>query len=89
MNGKEVIKVEIPKWLAERLRRYAAERYGMRRGALSRAVAEILERELGGAPGGEAGGLDQLVGLGLSAPVEWRGEDLGEVLRRRYVSDRR
>ncbi len=85
VGEKEVIKVEIPRWLAERLRRYAAERYGLRRGALSRAVAEILERELGGPPAG--GGLERLVGLGLASATEWRGEDLGEALRRRYVSN--
>lgn len=51
---KEVIKVELPKWLAERLGRYA-ERYDLRRGALSKAVVEILERELGG-PQPSAGG---------------------------------
>ncbi|AEA13592.1 hypothetical protein TUZN_2135 [Thermoproteus uzoniensis 768-20] len=85
MSEKEVIKVEIPRWLAERLRRYAAERYGVRRGALSRAVVEILERELGGPA--EGGGLDRLVGLGLSSDLEWGGEDLGEALRRRHVSN--
>ncbi len=84
MSEKEVIKVEIPKWLAERLRKYAAERYGLRRGALSKAVVEILERELGG-PQPSAEGLDKLVGLGLHSPRRWSGEDLAEALG--HVSD--
>lgn len=84
MSEKETIKVEIPKWLADRLRKYAAERYGLRRGALSRAVSEILERELGGPPP-SAEGLDRLVGLGLSSPRRWGGEDLAEALS--HVSD--
>ncbi|MEM2894319.1 MAG: hypothetical protein QXD04_07625 [Candidatus Bathyarchaeia archaeon] len=42
----EVIKVELPRWLAERFQRYAAERYGLRRGPLSKAIADMIEREL-------------------------------------------
>lgn len=30
----KVIKVELPKWLTEKFRRYVAEKYGFRRGAL-------------------------------------------------------
>jgi hypothetical protein len=79
---KEVIKVELPKPLAERFRRYVAERYGLRRGALSAAVADLIERALG-APAGE--GVDAIVGLGLESGYEWRGEDLVEALRGAYA----
>lgn len=74
-----MIKVELLKWLAERLRRYAAEKYGLRREALSKAVVEILERELG-YPQPSAGGWI-VVELGLSSPRRWNGEDLAEALR--------
>jgi len=77
----EVIKVEIPKWLAERFRRHVAEKYGLGRGALSRAVADLIERELG--LGGEGGTVDPIVGLGLRSDYAWEGEDLVEALRRR------
>lgn len=88
MKDTEVIKVELPKQLAERLRKYAAERYGLRRGALSRAVAELLEKALG--QPGFSGGIDGIVGLGLLSGYTWEGEDLVEALRRRYgVRDRR
>ena len=40
MVEKEVIKVELPKPLAEKFRRYVAERYGLRKGALSVDLAE-------------------------------------------------
>lgn len=83
MAEKEVVKVELPKPLAEKLRRYAAERYGLRRGALSKAVAELLELALG-APGGE--GVDGIVGLGLESSYRWEGEDLVEALRGAYAS---
>jgi hypothetical protein len=43
----EVIKVEVPKALAERFRKYVAEKYGLRRGSLTKAIV--------GPDGGEAG----------------------------------
>ena len=85
----EVIKVEIPKALAERFRRYVAEKYGLRRGALSRALIDILEEKLSSVEM-SLGTVDPLVGLGLRSSYIWSGEDLVEALRRRAdVSDRR
>ncbi|MEM1568735.1 MAG: hypothetical protein QXI84_09655 [Thermofilaceae archaeon] len=84
----EVVKVEIPKRLAERLRRYAAEKYGLRRGALSKAVEELLEKSLGPPKGSES--VEGIVGLGLLSNYTWEGEDLVEALRRRHgLRDRR
>ena len=77
----EVIKVEIPKVLAERFRRYVAEKYGFRRGALSKAIADLIERELGFTGVGED--VSAIVGLGLSSDYWWCGEDIVEALRRR------
>jgi hypothetical protein len=85
MNKKrnvEVIKVEILKPLAERFRRYVAEKYGLRRGALSKALADILEEKLGSV-GQPQGTVDSLIGLGLESDYIWKGEDLVEALRRR------
>ncbi len=46
-NSKnEVIKVEIPKYIAERFRKYFAENYGFRKSALSKAIIDLIEREL-------------------------------------------
>ncbi len=43
----EVIKVELPRDLAERFRKYVAEKYGLRRGgSLSRAIADLIIKEL-------------------------------------------
>ncbi len=85
-NGKEdteVIKVEIPRLLAERFRRYVAERYGLRRGSLSRAVADLIEKELGAQRFQGSKNVDEIVGLGLQSDYTWEGEDLVEALRRR------
>ena len=59
----EVIKVVLPD-LAERFRRYVAERYGLRRGALSRTIADLMARELT-LYGKSKGCADAIVGLGL------------------------
>jgi len=40
----EIIKVEIPRWLAEKFRKYVAEKYSFRKGVLSRAIADMIER---------------------------------------------
>ncbi|MCE4613125.1 MAG: hypothetical protein F7C07_04770 [Desulfurococcales archaeon] len=88
----EVLKVELPAWLAERFRRYVAERYGFRRGALSRAMIDLIERELGLKPArSEHSRIDPIVGLGLRSEYKWDGEDLVEALRRRtgFVPGRR
>lgn len=74
--------MELPKPLAERFRRYVAEKYGLRKGALSAAVAELIEKALE-APTGE--GVDAIVGLGLESGYMWEGEDLVEALRGAYA----
>lgn len=81
------MKIEISKPIAEKFRRWVAERYGMRRGALSKAVEDLIakavnEPELG------VGGVEDIIGIGLLSNYSWRGEDLGEALRARHVSDR-
>ena len=78
----EVIKVELPKDLAEKFRKYVAERYGLRRGALSRAITDLIARELALYSEGK-GGVDAIVGLGLQSDYQWDGEDVIEALRRR------
>ncbi|MEZ0394397.1 MAG: hypothetical protein ABWK00_05090 [Desulfurococcaceae archaeon] len=81
-------KVELPRELAEKFRRYVAEKYGLRRGALSRAIADLIERELGSRePGSDISGI---IGLGLQSDYVWEGEDIVEALRKRLdVSHRR
>ncbi|MGB9730268.1 MAG: hypothetical protein ACP5IZ_05075 [Thermoprotei archaeon] len=87
-EDSEVIKVEIPKSLAEKFRKYVAEKYGFRRGSLSKAVADLIEKEL--IVKGMQNTIDSLVGLGLLSDYSWQGEDLVEALRKRAnVSDRR
>ncbi len=84
-KDREVIKVEVPRQLAERFRRYVAERYGLRRGSISRAIADLIERELGV---GDGDTVDPIVGLGLESDYQWRGEDLVDALKRRaHVRD--
>ena len=78
-----MIKVELPKPLAEKFRKYVAERYGLRKGALSAAVAELIEKALE-TPFSE--GVDAIVGLGLESEYRWEGEDLVEALRGAYAS---
>ncbi|MEM1986527.1 MAG: hypothetical protein QXQ02_06180 [Halobacteria archaeon] len=80
----EVIKVELPRWLAERFRRHAAEKYGFRKGSLSKAIADMIERELKSEFSLASGTVDAIVGLGLQSDYEWDGEDLVEALRRKY-----
>lgn len=80
----EVIKVELPRWLAEEFRRYVADKYGFRRGALSKAIADIMERELEIGRGLGSGTIDGIVGLGLLSDYDWMDEDLVEALRKKY-----
>ncbi|MGC8983020.1 MAG: hypothetical protein ACP5KA_04625 [Desulfurococcaceae archaeon] len=85
----EVIKVEIPRDLAEKFRKYVAEKYGFRRGALSKAVADLIERELAFERAQTTEGIGNIIGLGLLSDYEWKGEDIVEALRRRTnVSNR-
>jgi hypothetical protein len=76
---KEVIKVKLPKPLAERFRRYVAGKYGLRKGALPVAVADLIGKALGNSTGE---GVDAIVGLGLESGYAWAGENLAEALRR-------
>ncbi|MBS7611396.1 hypothetical protein KEJ27_04225 [Candidatus Bathyarchaeota archaeon] len=86
----EVIKVELPKWLAEKFWRYVAEKYGFRRGVLSKAMADMIERELETRYSLDSDTIDGIVSLGLSSDYKWNGEDLVEALGRKYsLPDRR
>lgn len=84
----EVIKVEVPAWLAEKFRNYVARKYGLRRGSLSKALINLMIRELGIDEHSHEG-IDSIVGLGLKSDYLWNGEDLQEALRRKtlHVSD--
>lgn len=81
----EVIKAEVPMWLAEKFRRYVAEKYGLRRGAISRAIVDLIMKELGIVEAGGSDTADPIVGLGLLSDYLWKGEDLVEALRRRSL----
>jgi len=74
----EVIKVEIPKALAEK--------YGLRRGSITRAITDLIEEKLGGVEQPTASTVDSIVGLGLESDYIWSGEDLVEALRRRIIN---
>lgn len=80
------MKIEISKPIAERFRRWVAERYGMRRGALSKAVEDLIAKAVNESG---VGGVEDIIGIGLLSDYSWRGEDLCEALRGRNVSDRR
>ncbi len=82
-NSKnEVIKIEIPKYLAERFRKYVAEKYGFRKGALSKAIIDLIEKELN-LQSSSSLNIDSIVGLGNLSDYKWEGEDLVEALRKR------
>jgi len=82
----EVIKVEVPKALAEKFRRYVAEKYGLRRGSITRAIIDLIEEKLGGVEQPTTSTVDSIVGLGLESDIIWSGEDLVEALRRRIIN---
>jgi hypothetical protein len=79
----DVIKVEVPKALAEKFRRYVAEKYGLRRGSITKAIVDLMEEKLAEARKPAAGTVDHIVGLGLESDYLWDGEDLVEALRKR------
>ncbi len=85
----ETIKVEIPEWLAEKFRRYVANKYGFHRGSLSKAIIDLIEKELGLSESNKVETVDSIVGIGIESDYKWRGEDLIEALRRRggFVPD--
>ena len=85
----EVIKVEISKPLAEKFRRYVAEKYGLKRGSLSRAMTDLIEKELRLSQH-LSNTIDDILGLGILSDYKWEGEDLTEALRRKInVPNRR
>jgi len=43
----EVIKIKVSKALAEKFRRYVAERYGLKRGSITKAIVDLIEEKLG------------------------------------------
>ena len=73
----EVIKVEIPKALAEK--------YGLRIGSITRAITDLIEEKLGEVEQPTTSTVDSIIGLGLESDYIWSGEDLVEALRRRIV----
>lgn len=78
----EVIKVELPKDLAERFRKYVAEKYGLRKGVLTKAIIDLIEKELG--IGSETtSSVESIIGLGLLSNYTWSGEDLVEAIRKK------
>ena len=87
----EIIKAEIPAWLANKFRSYVARKYGFKRGSLSKAIEELIKKELGLTKSPGSNTIDSIIGLGLESDYEWEGEDLVEALRRRtrVVSNRR
>ena len=81
-NSKnEVIKVEIPKYIAERFRKYVAEKYGFRKGALSKAIIDLIEREPD-LQNSSSLNINNLVGLGNLSDHKWEDEDLVEALKK-------
>ncbi|BAJ50162.1 hypothetical protein CSUB_C0301 [Candidatus Caldarchaeum subterraneum] len=83
VGDKEVLKIEISRHIAEKFRRWVAERYGMKRGALSRAVEDLIAKTIG--ENGH-GGVEAIVCVGLLSGYIWRGEDLCEALPAKHVS---
>jgi CRP-like cAMP-binding protein len=82
-NDVEIIKVEIPKVLAEKFRKYVAEKYGLRRGSITKAIIDLIEEKLAETKKPTTDTVDNIVGLGLEADYLWNGEDLVEALRKR------
>jgi hypothetical protein len=85
LQGKdfEVIKIKVSKALAEKFRRYVAERYGLKRGSITKAIVDLIEEKLGEVEQSARGTVDSIVGLGLKSDYMWSGKDLVEALRRR------
>ena len=42
----EILKVQIPKDLAEKFRKWVALKYGFKKGALSKAIEDLIRKEL-------------------------------------------
>jgi hypothetical protein len=79
----EVIKIKVSKALAEKFRRYVAERYGLKRGSITKAIVDLIEEKLSEVEQSARGTVDSIVGLGLKSDYMWSGKDLVEALRRR------
>jgi len=56
--------------------------YGFRKGALSKAIIDLIERELD-LQSSSSINIDNLVGLGNLSDYKWEGEDLVEALKKR------
>jgi hypothetical protein len=82
-NDVEIIKIEIPKVLAEKFRKYVAEKYGLRRGSITKAIIDLIEEKLAETKKPTTDTVDNIVGLGLESDYLWNGEDLVEALRKR------
>jgi hypothetical protein len=79
----EVIKIKVSKALAEKFRRYVAEKYGLKRGSITKAIVDLIEKKLGEVEHFTRGTVGSIAGLGLKSNYMWNGEDLVEALRRR------
>jgi hypothetical protein len=82
-NDVEIIKIEIPKVLAEKFRKYVAEKYGLRRGSITKAIIDLIEEKLAETKKPTTDTVDNIVGLGLESDYLWNGENLVEALRKR------
>ena len=69
--------------LTEKFRKYVAEKYGFRRGALSKAIADLIEKELNPSRPQSNNTINEIVSIGLQSNYKWEGEDLIKALRRR------
>jgi len=70
----DVIKIKVLKALAEK--------YGLRRGSLTKDIADLIEEKLAEAKKPATDTVDHTVGLGLESNHPWNGEDLVEALTR-------
>ena len=87
-NGRRIkaIKAKVPVWLARRSHRYVAERYRLRKRAISRATINLIKKELGIIKSREPDTVDAIVGLELLSNHLWEGEDLVEALRKKSLN---
>jgi hypothetical protein len=85
----EVIKIKVSKALAEKFRRYVAERYGLKRGSIARAIVDLIEEKLVEVENFTTSTAVSIAGLGLKSDYMWNGEDLVEALKRVNTSGER
>ncbi|MCC6019701.1 MAG: hypothetical protein LM601_11760, partial [Candidatus Verstraetearchaeota archaeon] len=77
------------KALAEKFRRYVAERYGLKRGSITKAIVDLIEEKLSEVEQSAIGTVDSIAGLGLKSDYMWSGKDLVEALKRVNTSGER